>query len=172
MTKFQSCLIESQLKIVKKISAIFFSKNLHLIFPHSLVNNYHLIPIKISNGTTSSEKPIIPYEALTPEIKEIIKGLSFNGRCAYIETAYFGGIGVQISETWENGKKIDGPLISYDGIENKMKYEYVTIVDGSINQALKNIGIHCQEGKDEFDTVGLGRYRSNKKIFEAYDKEQ
>lgn len=139
-----------------------------------LVGNYHLIPIKISYGTTSSEKPITPYEELTPEIRETIKDLSFYGKCAYIETAYFGGIGmgVQRAETWENGKKIDGPLISYDGIENKMEYEYVTIVDCSINQTLKNIGVHCQEGEDEFDTVGLGRYRSNEKIFEEYDRKQ
>jgi len=135
-----------------------------------LVGNYHLIPIESSNGTTSSDKPITPYEELTSEIRETIKDLSFFGRCAYIETAYFGGIGVQISETWENGKKIDGPLISYDGIENKMEYEDVTIVDCSINQALKNIGIYCQEGKDEFDTVGLGKFRSNRKIIEEYDR--
>lgn len=137
-----------------------------------LIGNYHLIPFKSSNGTASSDKPITPYGELTPEIREIIKDLSFYGRCAYIETAYFGGIGVQISETWENGKKIDGPLISYDGIKNKREYEDVTIVDYPINQALKNIGVYCQEGKDEFDTVGLGKYRSNRKIFEEYDRKQ
>ena len=71
-----------------------------------LVGNYHLIPFDSSYGTTSSEKPITPYEELTPEIREVIKDLSFYGKCAYIETAYFGGIGVQISATWENGKKV------------------------------------------------------------------
>lgn len=137
-----------------------------------LIGNYYLIPVNSSDMTTSSEKPITPYEALTPEIRETIKDLSFFGKCAYIETEYFGGLGVQISESWDNGKKIDGPLISYDGIENKMEYEDVTIVDCSINQTLKNIGIHCQEGKDEFDTVGLGRYRSNRKILEEYERQQ
>ena len=51
-----------------------------------------------------------------------------------------------------------------------MEYEDVTIVDCSINQALKNIGIYCQEGKDEFDTVGLGKFRSNRKIIEEYER--
>ena len=69
-------------------------------------------------------------------------------------------------------KKIDGPLVSYDGVENKMEYEDVTIVDCSINQALKNIGIYCQEGKDEFDTVGLGKFRSNRKIIEEYGRKK
>jgi hypothetical protein len=132
-----------------------------------LLDNYHLIPLDSDNGMSSSEKPITPYEDLTPEIREVIKVLSFKGKCAYIETAYFGGIGAQVSETWENGKKIDGPLISYDGINNKMEYESVTIVEGSINQTLKNMGVQCQEGKDEFDTLGLGKFRSNRRIFEA-----
>ena len=137
-----------------------------------LAGNYHLIPFGGRDGIVSSEKPISPYEELTPEIRDIMKELSFIGKCAYIETSYFGGMGAQISETWESGKKIDGPLISYDGIENKTAYENVTIVTYSINQALKNLGIVCQEGKDEFDTIGLGQYRSNKKIIEEYNREQ
>lgn len=138
----------------------------------ALVGDYHLIPIDGSHGDTSSGIPIPPYEELTSEIRETIKDLSIHGKCAYIETAYFGGLGVQRSETWENQEKTDGPFISYDGIENKMEYDGVTIVDGSINQALKNIGFHRQEGKDEFDTIGLGRYRSNSKILEAYNNKR
>ena len=53
-----------------------------------------------------------------------------------------------------------------------MEYEFVTIVDCSINQTLKNIGILCQEGKDEFDTVGLGKYRSNRNFFDEYNRKQ
>ena len=155
------------------ISGIITSFKYEGNLPHVvLVGNYHFIPFDSSNRTTASDQPITPYEELTSEIRETLKDLSFFGRCAYIETSYFGGIGVQRSETWDNGKKIDGPFISYDGIENKMEYENVTIKDYSINQALKNIGIHCQEGKDEFDTVGLGKYRSNRKIFEEYDRRQ
>jgi len=137
-----------------------------------LLSNYHLLPFNSNDGMTSSENTISPYEDLTPSIREIIQGLSYNGKCAYIETAYFGGIGTQLSETWENGKIIEGPLISYDGIANKKDFENVKIVDGSINQALKNLGILSQERKDEFDTVGLGKYRSNRKIFEEYEKNQ
>ena len=51
-----------------------------------------------------------------------------------------------------------------------MKDENVTVVDISINQTLKNIGIYRHEGKDEFDSVRLGEYRSNTKIFEEYKK--
>jgi len=30
-----------------------------------------------------------------------------------------------------------------------------------INEALKMLGVIKSDGKDEFDTIGLGRYRSN-----------
>lgn len=136
-----------------------------------LVGTYHLIPIENRDETNCSDKRIVPYEELTSEVREEISDLSLNGKCAYIETEYFGGIGVQISETWENGRKIDGPLISFDGVENKMKYENVTVVKNSINQTLKNIGVHQHEGKDEFDSIRLGEYRSNRKIFEEYESQ-
>ena len=134
-----------------------------------LVGNYHLIPFKNRYGTNCTDKPIAPYEELTSDIRNEIKNLSFYGKCAYIETEYFGGTGVQLSETWENGKITDGPLVSFDGVENTMKDGNVTVVDNSINQTLKNIGIQRHEGKDEFDTVRLGHYWSNSKIFDEYE---
>ncbi len=137
-----------------------------------LVENYHLIPLESGHRQTSSEKIIEPHEESTPDIEATIKDLSFYGRCAYIETAYFGGIGAQVSETWENGQIIEGPLVSYDGIENKVQSTHRTIVDYAINQALKNIGVTCEEGHDEFDTVGLGRYRSNRRILEEYHQKK
>lgn len=137
-----------------------------------LVDHYHFIPFKSNSRTTPSDEPFAPYGELTPKVRQTIKDLSIHGKCAYVETEYFGGIGVQIAETWENGLRIEGPLISYDGVNNKTEYEDVTIVDYPINQALKHIGVAAQEGKDEFDTLGLGRYRSNRKIFAEWDQKQ
>jgi hypothetical protein len=134
-----------------------------------LGGNYYFLPANNSYENNDSDKPIAPYEEFTSEVRNGIKELSFLGKCAYVETEYFGGIGVQISETWENGKRIDGPLISYDGIENMNTEENVSVVESSINQTLKNLGVSRDEDKDEFDSIGLGRYRSNIKIFEAYD---
>lgn len=135
-----------------------------------LVGNYHLISIKNKHGSNYSELKLEPYEELTKEILKTLKELSFKGKCAYIETDYFGGRGVQISEAWHNGHRIIGPLISFDGIENPKITIETTMVEDSINETLRAIGVYKHEGKDEFDSVRLGWYRSNDEIIDEYEK--
>ena len=137
-----------------------------------LVGNYHLIPFKNKYGPNYSDSVLEPYEELTKETRKILKELSFKGKCAYIETDYFGGPGVQISEAWYNGERFIGPLISFDGIENPKVPSGAVIVENSINETLKTIGVYKHEGKDEFDSVRLGWYRSNDKVIEEYKKTQ
>jgi hypothetical protein len=64
---------------------------------------------------------------------------------AYIETDYFGGMGSQAAVVWQEGLLV----FSTD----------------SINEALVRLGIVADPGQDEFDTVGLGRWRSNEKWY-------
>ncbi len=137
-----------------------------------LMDKYHLIPFESDDVTKPSDQSNLPKDDITYDVREMIRDLSALGKCAYIETSYFGGLGVQISETWDKGIRIDGPLISYDGVENKMNYKDVTVVDYPINRALKNLGILKEEDKDEFDTIGLGKYRSNGKIMEEYHQDK
>ena len=137
-----------------------------------LVGNYHLIPFKNKYGSNYSDAVLEPYEELTKETRKTLKELSFKGKCAYIETEYFGGSGAQISEAWYNGERIIGPLISFDGIENPKIPSGAVLVENSINEILKTIGVYKHEGKDEFDSVRLGWYRSNDKVIEEYKKTQ
>lgn len=135
-----------------------------------LVGNYHFIPFKNNYGPNYSDSVLEPYEELTKETRKILKELSFKGKCAYIETNYFGGPGKQMSEAWFNGERIIGPLLSFDGIENPKIPSEAVLVEDSINKTLKTIGVYRHEGKDEFDSVRLGWYRSNDEIIEEYKK--
>ncbi len=135
-----------------------------------LAGNYHLIPFNNKHGTNYSESTLGPYEELTKKTRKTLKELSFNGKCAYIETDYFGGTGVQISKAWHDGERIIGPLISFDGIDNPKVPSGATLVEDSINEALKAIDVYRHEGKDEFDSMRLGWYRSNAEIIEEYKK--
>lgn len=67
---------------------------------------------------------------------------------AKIETDYFGGSGHQIAKLFINNKK------EYD---NSSEYNYCN----PINDVLKLMGIEKKSSSDEFDTIGLGNYRSN-----------
>lgn len=56
-----------------------------------------------------------------------------------VYTDYFGGVGGQVAVAYREGAPLD--------------------TDGTINDALRGLGVVATPGLDEFDTVGLGRYR-------------
>jgi len=68
---------------------------------------------------------------------------------AKIETDYFGGWGVQSAKLFVNNKKV------YDESDEQ------DISLKPINTALKMMGVTAKSNMDEFDTIGLSRYRSN-----------
>lgn len=141
--------------------------------PHViLVGNFHFIPTENHSRPSYSESTLAPYSRLTKDTRKALKELSFKGKCAYIETLYHGGQGAQRSEVWHNGKKILGPLISFDGVENPTIPAEATQTDHSINEALSALGVYQHEGKDEFDSVRLGWYRSNSEAIEEFNLNQ
>ena len=73
---------------------------------------------------------------------------------AKIETDYFGGAGSQSAKLFINNKKV------YD------KNDEFGWKEKPINSVLKMMGITPKDGMDEFDTIGLSKYRSN----EDFDK--
>ncbi len=63
---------------------------------------------------------------------------------ALIATAYFGGSGGQGAAAWSSAESLCWKTVK-----------------GSINEALRLLGVEKGERFDEFDAVGLGWYRSN-----------
>lgn len=74
------------------------------------------------------------------------------GDFAWVETDYFGGAGDQSARAWVGRVAIPIPG------------------GATINGALCLIGIKKKDDLDEFDTIGLNRYRSNDDITEDYEK--
>lgn len=72
---------------------------------------------------------------------------------AIVETDYFGGIGVQAAAVYQPEKEI---MATERG------------ETGPINKALRLVGVKRSKSKDEFDTIGLGEYRSFDEAFEKY----
>ncbi len=74
------------------------------------------------------------------------------GRVAYVEAAFFGGVGEQISAGWEAGELVFGPVNAAD----------------AINQALRWLGVvAAEDAHDEFDALGLGRHRFTERWLRA-----
>lgn len=80
-----------------------------------------------------------------PKIREF----GINKTIAKIETDYFGGSGHQSAKLFINNKKV------YD------KSDEQNWSLRPINHVLKEMGVQRTSTQDEFDTVGLGKYRSN-----------
>jgi hypothetical protein len=81
-----------------------------------------------------------------PNIKEFGKDKTI----AMIETDYFGGSGYQSAKLFINGKKV------YD------KSDEQDWASKPINHVLKQLGVQIDKSyHDEFDIVGLGKYRTN-----------
>ncbi len=64
---------------------------------------------------------------------------------AWVETDYFGGFGEQSAILWKDG----------------MKRRYRKRFGHPIDDALKELGVICEGDMDEFDTLGLGKHRTN-----------
>ena len=77
-----------------------------------------------------------------------VRNFGKNKAIAKISTDYFGGSGHQEAKLFVNNKK------EYD---KSSEYEWG---ERPINNVLKMMGI-ITKSEDEFDTIGLGNYRSN-----------
>ena len=83
---------------------------------------------------------------LTDAFHDLLRELSRFGPLAYIETEYFGGVGGQGAAVYSDGMVV-------------MKPEWSN--SGTINRALKLIGVKSRLLGDRFSALGLDQYRSN-----------
>lgn len=91
----------------------------------------------------------LPYEEfykLSKRLADLCAESSTRGPVAYIETDYWGGEGEQAALLWEQGEVV---------------YEPRKASSGPINDVLRRMGVERGEHLDEFDAVGLDRYRDN-----------
>ncbi len=92
------------------------------------------------------------FERLIVGVDQFARHLSHNGLVAYVEATFVGGYGGHATMLWEHGKRLEPP-------------------GDNINTVLKQLGVVCGRGPDEFETVGLGRYKSTKQWFEAWESQ-
>ncbi len=84
-------------------------------------------------------------------ISELVNRISIDQAPIYtvLATDYFGGIGNQYVNVYKNDLLVDPGITT-------------------INQALAFMGVDCINGMDEFDSVGLSKYRSEPGYLEKY----
>ena len=91
----------------------------------------------------------LPHDILATTYIPNVREFGKDKTIAKISTDYFGGAGHQEAKLFVNNKKV------YDKSDEQ---------DWSvkpINDVLKEMGVQRISGQDEFDTIGLGNYRTN-----------
>ncbi len=96
-----------------------------------------------------------PYVAdfayLSTSLTKALSAASREGPVVYIETEYFGGTGSQAAAAFVDGEMV---FADHDADTRDTKRR-----DGPINKALRLLGVPASGDRDEFDTLGLGRFR-------------
>jgi len=129
-----------------------------------LPQGYFLLPILVEvldacsfSGNFPEEYP--EFSGLFPELIAIAHQHADPLPLAYVETDYFGGVGTQAAILWD-GNHIYGPFQSNTRYEQG-ELHAVPAGERPINQVLQRLGVQRGTAFDEFDALGLGRFRSN-----------
>lgn len=111
-----------------------------------LIPATHAVLDAIDASTAEKRSPAIDgFVHLTGGLAMLLAELSQLGPVAYLETEYFGGIGSQAAAAFAAGE----PAFLQGETETQ----------SPINEALKVLGVIRGHFADEFDALGLGRYR-------------
>jgi hypothetical protein len=96
------------------------------------------------------------FRFLSPGVDALARRISLAGDLAYLEAEIFGGTGTQAMVLWRSGEVCLGPVTT----------EFTaTAPDPSSSQhwpfnlALRELGVDRGDAFDEFDALGLGRWR-------------
>lgn len=122
----------------------------------SLDGQYSLLPVTRTflmamPGVASG--PVEGFRHLNLALADHGSVASMRGEVAYIEAEFVGGMGAQSSICWTEGAVALGPLHC-----SHHDRRVPAIGEWPINRALRFLGVAATAGRDEFDTLGLGRH--------------
>ena len=144
--------------------------------PTELPFNLVIIPLdeqRLDVIAMSVEPAIDGFTYLTPRMAEEIAA-ALSGPALYLETEYFGGIGGQSAAYFANGQ------LRWWGAESSeaapagsaLADLYEKTANGGkspINEGLSRLGVAGSAERDEFDEIGLQRFRSLEALGIEYD---
>jgi hypothetical protein len=112
----------------------------------------------------STEDAIDGFTYLTPRMAAAIAAMA-QGPALYIETEYFGGMGAQSAAYFQDGElawrsaKCTEAAPSGSSLA-RLHEEAAASGISPINRGLMQLGVSRSDELDEFDQIGLGRFRS------------
>lgn len=118
-----------------------------------LVNGLSLIPLDddaLDSVAGDYSQTAAGFNYLSPSLAAFLADHSHHAALVYFETEYFGGDGTQAAAAYRDGHSLS-----------------LSSGDGAINRAVGCLGVTRHGTLDEFDYVGLSRYRHTSDWIEA-----
>lgn len=108
-----------------------------------------------------SEEIVPGFYNLTASMAAWAAELSESTPVAYIHVEFFGGMGFHAAIGWSGGEVAWGPRFTANNPADVEDYfELVhSIADMAVNDVLRWLGVEAQGRDDEFEAVGLTRFR-------------
>jgi hypothetical protein len=101
---------------------------------------------------------------LSQGLQHTLTRIARDGPLAYIETNYFGGTGSQAAAVFVGGEVVMRASLPVS--RNPARR------DDPINTALRALGVEAALGEDEFDAIGLARFRDLESLgLEEWDED-
>lgn len=94
--------------------------------------------------------------SLSAGVESLARGISLAGGIAYLEAEIFGGTGTQAMVLWRGGEVCLGPVTTEFTATGP---DPSTNPQWPFNRALRELGVDRGDALDEFDSLGLGRWR-------------
>ncbi len=113
--------------------------------------------------------PFAEFHYLSAAIAELGSTASAEVPMAYVEAEFFGGLGTQAAILWQTKQVVFGPILLSNEPEMPKP---PPLKDWPINSVLRLLGVVADEGKDEFETVGLHAHRRTEDWLDIEDADQ
>lgn len=119
------------------------------------------VETELRKGASDANQMVLPPSGeMASGLAELASALSGRGPIVYAATFIHGGTGGQDAVVW-----IEGEVVLNIGDDEESMSAWP---NSPISRALRRIGVIAAEGEDEFDAIGLGRYRSNESWAQAH----
>ena len=152
------------------IEAIIFDGGSLAAVPHGvkivrLTSEWAMLPVTEElleqlDMSAVGDDSIPPDWTLKQPVAALARSISIRGTALYLFSETFGGQGTTEAIAWTDGKLLYGPSGTCD-IEADLQpgYHLAHDRDNAVNAGLRAIGVHANEGQDEYETMGLTTHR-------------
>jgi hypothetical protein len=125
-----------------------------------LAQGFGFLPIVERLKAPADPGPFPEMERLMGRLASWAAEQSHRFLLAYVETEYWAGRGGQGAVVWQAGAVVFGPAVTSNE-DLPEDAERPPPSERAINRAAQMLGVARGDAFDEFDVLGLGRYRSN-----------